>query len=354
MPEPFRGILAGLGVMGSYHLRVLSSHPDAVVAGVVDPDPDRRALAQRAAGAPAFATLTEALASVRPDFACLAAPVDRLPDLCHETLAAGVAVLVEKPMAPTEGQAVEMVRDAERRGTILGVGHVERCNPAVIALKGHLEQGRAGRVYQVHARRLSPLPDRESMLGVALDLATHDLDVLRHLTGAEVARVYAETAERTPVGREDLLSASLRLDNDITGVLEVNWLTPAKVRELTVTAEGGMYAVDYLTQDLCFYENPRARIEWDALRMVRGTGEGNMTRYALERREPLRVQWDAFLTALADGSAPAATGWDGVAALSIARAIQRSGQDNLPVVPAYRTRLGATGGVPEPAGTPAG
>ncbi|MFP5369222.1 MAG: Gfo/Idh/MocA family oxidoreductase, partial [Actinomycetes bacterium] len=280
-------------------------------------------------------------------FVGVAAPVAHLPALAHDAIAAGASVMVEKPMAPSEEDGAAIVRAAAEAGVVLSVGHVERFNPAVLALKQRLDAGAAGRLFQIHARRLSPFPFRENMAGVALDLATHDIDVIRYLTGSEIERVYAETASRTPTGNEDLLSASLRLDDGTTGVLEVNWLTPAKVRELSVTAEGGMFVVNYLTQDLFFYENPRVGIEWDALAVVRGTGEGNMTRFAIDRREPLRVQWEAFLAAVAGDAAPEVTGHDGLAAMSTAHAIRRSGKEHTAVVPGYRSaQLRAMEGVP--------
>lgn len=336
-----RGLVAGLGVMGSFHLRVLAGMAsEAELVGAVDPSEERRAHAAALyPHVPAFASLTEALATTHADFAAVAAPVQYLPELAQEAIGAGLHVMVEKPLAPSEEEGLATVRAAEAAGVVLSVGHVERFNPAVLALKQRLDEGSAGRVYQIHARRLSPFPFRESMSGVALDLATHDIDVIRYLTGSEVSRVYAETASKTPTSAEDLLSASLRLDDGSTGVLDVNWLTPAKVRELSVTAEAGMYVVNYLTQDLFFHENPRVGIEWDALAVMRGTGEGNMTRYAIDRREPLRVEWEAFLAAVR-GDAPAAvTGWDGLAALSTGRAIQRSGAEHVSVVPGYRAQL---------------
>jgi predicted dehydrogenase len=283
-----------------------------------------------------YTELDAALQDVSADFVCLATPVDDLPRLAQLTLDAGLAVFVEKPMAPSEDAALELVESAESKGLLLSVGHVERFNPAVMLLKEKLDEGQAGQVFQIHARRLSPFPARESMLGVSLDLATHDLDIARYLTGSEVARVYAEVAQRAHALAEDLICASLRMDDGATALLEVNWMTPAKVRELTVTGEKGMFVVNYLTQDLFFYENPRATIQWDALSVVRGTGEGNMVRFALERREPLRVQWEAFLEALADRDNTTVTGWDGVAALSTARAIQESGSLHAAVVPRYR------------------
>lgn len=329
-----RCILVGHGRIGSYHLRVLRAHPDVEVVAIVDPSEQRRALAP--SDVRCFATLTDALAEVQADFACVAAPACRLPELGHEALAAGLAVMIEKPMAVEECLAEALVADAQQRELLLAVGLVERCNPAVQALRMLLEADTAGRIFQVHARRLSPYPGRESPTGVALDLATHDLDVIRFATGSEVDRVYAETASPGSVDREDMVCASLGLRSGAIGMVDVNWMTPTKVRQLSVTCEGGMFVVDYLTQDLTFYQHPRTDIEWDILRMVRGTGEGDVLRYGIARREPLAVQWDVFLEALAGRAQPAATGADGVAALSIACAIQRSGADHAAVMPGYR------------------
>ena len=327
-----RGIIVGLGVMGGYHRRVLGQIDGVEVVGGVDPSPQRREAAQL----PAFATVTEALRELRPDFACIAAPAAAMPALALEAMEAGVPVLVEKPVAADESEALRVVEQARDRGLLLAVGHVERCNPAVIAMKEKLDAGAIGAIYQLHARRLSPFPDRDSMLGVSLDLATHDIDVMRYLTGSEIARVFAETEQRLHDTAEDLIAATLRFDSGATGLLEVNWLTPTKVRELTVTGEHGTFVLDYLTQELSHYQHPTQRNEWDALASMRGGGEGDMIRYALERREPLRVQWEAFLAALEHGGDAMATGWDGYAAMSTARAIQRAGTRHEVVRPAYR------------------
>ena len=326
--------------MGSHHLRVLLAMEDVEVGAVVDPDQERRARAQRTwPGLRAYEGLEAALATERLDFVALAVPVVQLPLSAHEVLAAGVHVLVEKPMAPTEEEALAITEDAEARGLVLGVGHVERFNPAVVALKRKLEDGLIGHIYQMHARRLSPFPDRDSMRGVALDLATRDLDVMRYLTGTEVERVFGETSQCRLDRAEDLLCSTLRFENDANGLLEANWLTPTKVRELTVTGELGVCHVDYLTQDLTLYEHP-VKAEWDALAGMRGPGEGDMVRYALARREPLRVEWEAFLSAVRAGGPAPVTGRDGLAALSTARAIQEAGRTHEVVVPSYRSLAG--------------
>jgi predicted dehydrogenase len=340
-----RGGIIGLGVMGSHHLRVLRAMEDVDVVAVADADPQRLAMATRLhPGTAAYPTLSAMLAAERLDFACVAVPVGLLPQIAGEALAAGVHVLVEKPTAPTEKQVHTLIADADARGLTLGVGHVERFNPAVVAMKARIDAGTIGRVLHLHARRLSPFPQRQGHQGVALDLATHDIDVMRFVTGQEVARVFAESS--APLSNdeqhEDILCATVRLDDDTMGLLETNWMTPAKVRQLSVLGERGMLVVDYLTQDLMFYEHPTKATDWDALAGMRGGGEGDMIRYALERREPLRVEWEAFLGAVRRGEPAPVNGWDGLAALSTARAIRRSAARHETVVPSYRMTASTT------------
>lgn len=338
-PSPvLRGVLVGLGVMGTNHLRVLRGLAGVDLVAAVDPDEGRRAAAeQRHPGLVTHATLAEAIAAHDLDFAGIATPVGTIPGLCAEALAAGLHVLVEKPTAPTEDQALAMIADAERRGLILGVGHIERSNPAVVALKQKLEEDAIGRVLQMQARRLSPFPNRQGSQGVALDLSTHDIDVMRYVTGQEVARVSAETA--TPLSdedHEDVLCATLRFDDGTIGLLETNWMTPTKVRQLSVLGERGMLVVDYLTQDLILYTHPNKATEWDHLAAIRGGGEGDMIRFGIDRREPLQVQWTEFLDAVRDGAPAPISGRDGLAALSTALAIRAAARGTEAVVPGYR------------------
>ncbi len=335
--QTLRGVVVGLGVMGSHHARVLDSMPGVDIVAAVDTD-ERRRLAASVSHPRTriYGSLDEALGAHELDFAAVAVPVDHLPGTARAALAAGLHVLVEKPTAPSQEEALALAEEAQRHDLALAVGHVERFNPAVMLLKAKLEQDTIGRVLQMHARRLSPFPNRESMLGVGLDLATHDIDVMRYLSGSEVARVYAETAQRVHDTAEDLLCSTLRFDDDSTGLLEVNWISPTKVRELSVTGERGMFVVNYLTQDLMLFEHPTQGTEWDALASIRGGGEGDMIRFALERREPIRVEWEQFLRAVRAGEQPPVGVYDGLAALSTAVAIHDSGERHEVVVPGYR------------------
>jgi predicted dehydrogenase len=245
-----------------------------------------------------------------------------------DALAAGCHVLVEKPIAATLAEADELVARAASAKRVLAVGHIERYNPAVLELKRRLDEGQLGRVFQLNARRLGPFPQRIRDVGVVVDLATHDLDVMRYLTGSEIVRVYAETRREVHTTREDLVSGLLRFDDDSVGVLQINWLTPSKIRELTVTGERGMFRADYLTQDLFFHENAAAsEHNWQQITMLRGVSEGSMVQYAIQKREPLRSELEAFLRAVAGDASGIVTGEDGRKALRLALALVESGAE---------------------------
>jgi UDP-N-acetylglucosamine 3-dehydrogenase len=335
--RPLRVVVVGLGAMGSHHLRILASLPDVEVVAAVEPDVARREeLLRFHPGVLGYAALEHALDEHGElDFACLAVPVGELPVCAKVALNAGLNVFVEKPMAPSEAHAREMIALAAEHDLVLGVGYVERFNPAVVALKQKLDAGAIGCVLQMHARRLSPFPNRDRMADVTLDLATHDIDIMRTLSSSEVERVYAESIGADGGRSSDLICAVMRFDSGTTGLLEVNWITPTKVRELSILGEGGMFVVNYLTQDLTFYEHPKRLTEWSELAM-RGGGEGDMIRYALERREPLRLQWEAFIAAVGQHGPAPVGGLDGLATLSVACAVRTAGVQHQAVAPGYR------------------
>ncbi len=166
-------------------------------------------------------------------------------------------------------------------------------------------------------------------MGVVIDLAPHDVDIMRFLVGSDPIRVYAETEKRIHTDHEDLLWGTLRFEDGTIGALEINWLTPAKVREVVVVGERGMFRVDDLTQDLYFFENSEAKdIQWTALAALKGVSEGSMIRYAIPRYEPLKSELQAFLKSVRGECPVPVTGEDGLAALRISLALAQSGLDH--------------------------
>ncbi len=319
--DPLRVAVIGAGQMGRLHVRVASESEETAVAAVVDPDPaaERLAYAARAEWLRSLDDLGEA------DCAIVTVPTAEHAAVAGALIERGLPVLVEKPIAATVEQATALIEAARAQGVPLAVGHVERFNPVVRALREKLHAGDLGRVFQVRAQRLSPFPVRVGDTGVAFDMATHDLDVMCELAGTPL-RVSAEIDRKAHRSHEDLLVATLRFDSGIIGLLEVNWLTPTKVRRLTVNGERGMFEVDYLNQHLTLYENAYESETWRTLDVFDGVTEGNVTRFAITRTEPLRAQLDAFVRAVRGEAPPEVPGEDGLRALRLALAVLESGQ----------------------------
>jgi len=244
-----RMAVVGVGAMGKNHARVCSEIPEADLVAVVDENQSLAETAARLHGATAYQDYKKMLKGDKPEAVIVAVPTQAHHRVVSDLLKAGCNVLVEKPIAATIEEAREIVELAEELDLVLMVGHIERYNPAIIELKRRLDAGELGRAFQIHARRLGPFPARIRDVGVVVDLATHDLDIMRFLTGSEVVRVYAEANREIHTSNEDLFTGMARFVDGTLGLLEINWLTPTKIRELYVTGERGMFRADYLTQD---------------------------------------------------------------------------------------------------------
>jgi predicted dehydrogenase len=313
--------------MGRHHARVYTALPDTRLVGVVDTAADRAAEIGSTYGVPAYTEHRHLLDSEAPDLVTVAVPTSLHEAVVTDVLESGAHVLVEKPIAATIEEAQAMIDRAEDLGQKLMVGHIVRFDPAIQALKHHLDKGELGRIFQIVCRRVGPFPTRIRDVGVVIDLAPHDLDVMRFVSGDDPVRVYAETQQEIHTAHEDLLTALLRFRNGLTGVLEINWLTPTKVRDTTVLGERGMFRVDSLTKDLFFYENAQANGPmWSALEMLKGVSEGRMVRYPLRRYEPLKAELEAFAAAVRDDRPVPVSGEDGLQALRLALALVESGK----------------------------
>ena len=319
----------GVGSIGGNHARVLSELPEAQFVAVADQDLETAQAVARHWGVTAYQDYREMLSIERPDAVSIAVPTAFHEEVAIATLEMGVHTLVEKPIANSMEAGKHIIATAERCKRLLMVGHIVRFNPAVQQLKQRLEAGQLGRIFQMCARRTGPFPTRIQDVGVAIDLAPHDLDLMRFITNLNPNRLYAEVEHRLHTDHEDLLLCLLRFPENINASLEINWLTPTKVRELMVLGERGMFRVDDLTQDLYFYENADAdSVLWPEMQTLRGVREGSMVRYVFPRFEPLKAELQAFITAINEGTPPPVSGEDGLVALHLALLLLQSGMDH--------------------------
>ncbi|MBN1260169.1 MAG: Gfo/Idh/MocA family oxidoreductase [Anaerolineae bacterium] len=322
-----KAAVIGVGSMGRHHARVYTELAQTDLIAVADANVENAQNIAAKFGVPAYEDYRKLLEEMQPDVVTVAVPTGLHREVAELAMQAGAHVLVEKPIAATlaEGQAlIALAASLERK---LMVGHIVRFSPVIQALKQHLDSGELGRIFQIFCRRVGPFPARIRDVGVVVDLAPHDLDVMRFVSGDEVVRVFAETEQQIHTAHEDLVTAQLRFANGITGVLEINWLTPQKTRTVSVLGEHGMFLADDLTQDLFFFENAEAAgLDWGHLSLLKGVSEGRMIRYPIQRYEPLRAELAAFADAVLENRPAPVSGEDGLMALRLALALVKSGR----------------------------
>lgn len=284
----------GLGMMGRLHARVLQSLEGVELVGFSDPAPQYDG---EYAGKPVYATVEELLGSGL-DYCVVAAPTAFHLDVAMQLASAKVHALIEKPVAFDVESAERIVEAFAAANLVGGVGHIERFNPALQSMRKRLADGQLGEIYQVTTRRQGPFPGRIADVGVVKDLASHDIDLTAWITGQQYVSVSARTTHRSGRAHEDMVVAVGTLSDGTIVNHVVNWLSPFKERSTVVTGEFGSLVADTLTADLTFYENGKTSVVWDGVSSFRGVTEGDVIRYALEKREPLMTEHEAFRDAV--------------------------------------------------------
>lgn len=289
-----RAGLLGIGMMGRHHARVLREVEGVDLVAIADPGGDPHGVADGLEVLPDV----EALIGAGIQMAVVAVPTRFHEDAALKLAAAGVHTLVEKPIAETLEAGQRMVDAFDNAGLVGAVGHVERFNPALQELRRRLQEGELGAVYQIQTRRQGPFPSRIADVGVAKDLASHDVDLTAWVAQSDYAQVFAQTTFKSGRKHEDMIAITGRLRSGVIVNHLVNWLSPMKERVTVVTGEKGAFVADTATGDLTFYANGTIPLEWEPMTTFRGVSEGDVTRFAFLKREPLRVEHEAFRDAV--------------------------------------------------------
>jgi predicted dehydrogenase len=299
--RPLRVGVIGAGVMGSNHARVFAGLPGISLVGVVDPLPANRARVTGMADCPTYETVEELL-DIGVDALTFAAPTHLLRDIALACIARKIHVMVEKPIASTGEEGHEIVNAAKKAGVTLMVGHVERFNPAVAAIKEAIS---GEEILSIAITRVGPFPPRMSNVGVVIDLAVHDIDLIQWFTESDIVDVQPQLA-RAVAEREDIALLQFRTASGVLAHINTNWLTPFKARNVTVATRGKYVQGDLLTRQVteCFGFQP--------------DGSYSMRHLSVGHDEPLRAELMAFVHAVRTGGVPAVTGEEGVGSLEIA------------------------------------
>ena len=319
-----RAGLIGLGMMGRHHARNLRAIDGVDLVAVADPAGDPHGVA---GALPVLASVEELIAQ-GVDYVVVATPTAYHEQIGLALAEAGVHALIEKPLAKDTGAARRLAEAFAAKGLVGATGHIERYNPALQNLRKRLENGDLGDLYQVQTRRQGPFPSRIADVGVVKDLASHDVDLTAWVTQREYELVGARTVSKAGREYEDMVSATCQLSGGLMSNHLVNWLSPTKERLTVVTGEKGMFVADTLTADLTFYANGLVATTWDDIAQFRGVSEGDVTRFAIAKPEPLRTEHENFRDAVLGKEADIVTMEQGARVVEVCEAMIESAATN--------------------------
>jgi UDP-N-acetylglucosamine 3-dehydrogenase len=299
--SPLKIGVIGVGVMGSNHARVLTEMAGVDLVGVADPDRKQREHVGRTLGCGEFVD-ADALIRSGVEAVTIAAPTHLHHDIALKCISRGIHVLVEKPIAPTVEEGRAIVAAAHHAGTTLMVGHVERFNPAVESIKRAIKNQD---ILSIAITRVGPFPPRMSNVGVVIDLAVHDIDLIRWFTDSEIVEIQPQLSSAV-AEREDIALLQFRTASGVLAHINTNWLTPFKARTIHVATRDKYLIGDLLTLQVteCFGFQP--------------DGSYSMRHLSVGYAEPLRAELLAFVNAIRTGRPPAVTGEEAVASLEVA------------------------------------
>jgi UDP-N-acetylglucosamine 3-dehydrogenase len=303
--------VVGVGMMGQHHVRVyseLAREGKVELVGIADANFERAKELAKKYGTIPYEDYKD-LVKEHLDAVDIAVPTSLHKPVTLEFIEAGTSVLVEKPIADTIENAVDIINAARESGVTLMVGHIERFNPAVLKLRELIERDQMGRIVTISAKRVGPMAKRIRDVGIIVDLGVHDIDVISYLFGERVTTVYARAGNVLhPAGVEDHALITLGFE-DGTGIVETNWLTPHKTRTLNVVGTGGIAYLDYIEQSLRLYND-----EW-------------VKEAKIQKREPLRNEIEHFIKCVETGKRPIVDGEAGLHALKVALLAQESARN---------------------------
>jgi predicted dehydrogenase len=302
-----RTAVVGVGYLGRFHAEKYAAHPGAELVAVVDVDADRARSVAGELGVEAGWDYRDLAGRV--DCVSIAVPTNHHYAVARDLLTAGIDVLVEKPVTTTVDEAKALVELAVRGERVLQVGHLERFNPAVLALDGLITQPRF-----IECHRLAPFTDRGTDVDVVLDLMIHDLDVILSMVPSALRSVEAVGVPvLTP--SVDIANARLRFANGCIANVTASRVSLKRERKLRIFQADAYVAVDYGERRVRV-----CRREPDA--------DGQAALVLEEREVPegdaLEAEIDAFLRAVREREPPPVSGWDGLRALEVAHVIRES------------------------------
>jgi predicted dehydrogenase len=304
-----RTAVIGVGYLGNFHAQKYAAIPDVDLIGVVDNDPKRAAEVAAKLGTAAFSDHHDLLGRV--DAVSVVVPTQFHHAVAKDFLAAGVHVLIEKPITVTIEEADELIALAEQSGAVFQVGHLERFNPVLLALDDVLQAP-----LFVESVRIAPFKPRGTDVNVVLDLMIHDIEIIQHIVKSPVERVDAIGA---PVftGEEDIANARILFENGCVANVTASRISLKSERKMRIFQRDAYITLDFQNRKMLVAQKGSGEL-------FPGVPNVKVVERELGEADALRSEIESFLTAIRTGVPPEVSGRDGRMALETALKINVS------------------------------
>lgn len=304
-----RAAVIGVGYLGRFHAQKYHGHPDIDLVGVVDPDAKRAAEVAAECDTRAFSDLAQVLGEV--DLVSIVVPTQYHFEIARQSLEAGCHILLEKPVTQTVEEADQLIELARDRKLVFQVGHLERFNPAVMALKGVLNNPQF-----IESHRLSAFKPRGTDVNVVLDLMIHDIDILLSLVPHELKTI---NSVGVPVLSEevDIANARLQFANGCVANVTASRVSRDPMRKMRIFQQDAYISIDFQQRKITVFRKAAGA------NTIPGLPDIAYEEMSFEQGDPLRDEIHSFVDAIRSGKSPVVTGEDGKHALEVATRISQ-------------------------------
>lgn len=292
----------GAGNMGRHHIRNYFEMPEVELVAFADPHPLSGELAEQY-NTKHFKDYSEMLSECQIDAVSIVVPTPLHFEIAMATMGKGIHTLLEKPIASTVSQAKDLINKANEMGVTFTIGHIERYNPIIQSLKELIASGRLGHISSIVSQRLGGFPTNEPKSDVILDLAIHDIDIFNYLSGVN-GQIIGVHGSRTFHSKEVDSAEILLKHSGASGFIQANWVTPVKIRRITITGSNGFVEADYITQEIKFYDSNVSKSLDTFEEFVTQFSNPNTLVLTVNKYEPLKRELTSFIEA-ANGGTPA-------------------------------------------------
>jgi len=303
--------------MGKHHARIYSQLKNASLVAVSDINEKIGKKVAKEFNCQYYKDYNKMLNKERMECVSIAVPTKLHKKVALDVIKSKTHLLIEKPIALTTKEAQEIIKAAKKAKVKLTVGHIERFSPAIRVLKDIVKRGDLGEIISIIAKRVGMFPPQIKDANVIIDLAVHDIDIFNYLLDKQPSEVFAKGRKTLTNHRED--SAEIFLSyGGTSGFIQVNWITPVKIRILSVTGSKGYAELNYITQKLEIYQSRYEKTVDNFGEFVIKFGEPIRKEIKVNKKEPLLCELESFIECIEKNKKPEVTGEDGLRVLTIA------------------------------------